>query len=399
MEAAKRGVRAALQRAVYPFVEVTKVPYQQLNAGASSWLRENGKALPTFVTADNITTARTALLVPTLALLSHGCTAPAAVCVTINTIFDWVDGVVARWERSDPDRSTALRRTMSPPWGTLLSARAERLRADWGAYYDAVADKAFAIPVWLCLFHGASADPLLQAALLSLSASEGFSAFVRTRAYFCEPSASALAQHSAVTADAVGKAKHFFSMVGTVLVLLPPTQLAGTALLCAALPLSIASVQRKLRASTVYVELSAPTTGGGLGSHELQLLEDAKLLGSTLIVGCRAAGSDGAGRNVLEALHLASGRRPRRAFAQRRDDAPAFTIPRLPAGGIRRPRRRASASAVHRERRHRPRVLGRVRHRRGRRPRRRRRGGAPTPLSPRPLAARSRQRVASRSHM
>lgn len=108
---------------------------------------------------------------------------------------------------------------------------------------DALADKAFAIPIW-CAICAVNPETLwLQVGVLSHVAIEGFSAYTRTKSYFYNPGESSI-----VTANSTGKVKQMVSMLGTALALVPPTQIIGGVLLWASLPLSVASLAEKLKA-------------------------------------------------------------------------------------------------------------------------------------------------------
>ncbi|GBG28640.1 Hypothetical Protein FCC1311_048612 [Hondaea fermentalgiana] len=284
------------------------------------------------ITANRITAARTTLLLPTLYLFSTGHTVLPAALVVINVTFDYVDGAVARAEQAHK-QAVALQEAASPPPppSLLPSARAVRLEETWGAYFDAIADKAFAIPVWLCLFQHFGGHPMLQSALLAHSAVEIYSSFVRTKAYFAEPSsakwlpapsspypknlvpaaganaglgrteaskgaaaatgkaaAAASKPASAVVAGMVGKTKQFVAMLGTALVMVPLTKTLGTGLLCVSVPLAVGSVMQKIGNRVVYVEVPNEP----VSAETIDFLERSKALGTRLIVGVRLTDED-----------------------------------------------------------------------------------------------------------
>jgi phosphatidylglycerophosphate synthase len=271
-----------LKQLTGPVLDAQRHVYGKLNTSSMSFMqRTAAKGLwPSAVTADAITTARTALVIPTVVLLSNGHTVLPAALVVANAAFDYVDGAVARWEQTDPVRRSQLanRREGSIHAANELhiSARGRRLRATWGAYYDAIADKAFAVPVWMVCFPLAAAgDPILQTALLMHVGIELASGYVRTKAYFDEPSPASWIPNaspvsakkaeesgaanttpgngtSSVVAGAAGKAKQALSMLGTALIMIPAVKTVGTVLLVTSVPLALLSLQQKISHVVVY---------------------------------------------------------------------------------------------------------------------------------------------------
>lgn len=320
-------LRRALERVTAPVVGANGRLYAWFNERSATVLGSG--RLPAGVTANNITTARSTLVLPTVLLLSHGHTVLPAACVVANVTLDYVDGAVARHQRQvllAEAKAVADGKSKSKRPKLLPSARAQRESETWGAYYDAIADKAFAIPVWLCLFQqvgGGGEHPILQAALLSHVAVEGFSCFVRTRAYYTEPSPlvwvdagrgpgaqaqTANAQtpapqspaSSVVVAGIVGKTKQFAAMLGTALVMVPLTQPLGALLVCASVPLAVASVlQKSARHSVVYAEVKQ---GQAVTADTLDYLEHCRKLGSSLIVGVRSDDSTSLSRGAATTL-------------------------------------------------------------------------------------------------
>lgn len=301
-------------------VRANKEIYAWLNARAAALLSgENGAKLQEIgITANGITAARTSLIAPTLFLYSAGYTVLPASLVVINVTFDYVDGAVARAEQA-LKRAKIAEGVVEGPLQT--SARAARLRDTWGAYFDAIADKAFAIPVWLCLFQHFGGHYVLQTALLAHVGVETYSSYVRTKAYFAESSsahwlhdysptappstpkldvpagkgegtkeggarkdaAPASKPASAVVAGMVGKTKQFVAMLGTAMVMIPVTQTLGTVLLCGSVPLAVGSVMQKIGNRVVYAEIvNEPLT-----AETIDFLERSKALGTRLIVGIR----------------------------------------------------------------------------------------------------------------
>jgi len=220
------------------------VVYNRLNQNSTEFLQRNSKNIPLWLTADAVTSGRLALVFPTAILISRDYTIIPATLVLVNAAFDYVDGAVARWEKNDQARALAqrMRSVNYTDVGVIHNNKASSISNAWGAYYDALADKAFAIPVW-CSICAVNPEALwLQVAVLSHVAVEGVSAYTRTKSYYSRPEASSI-----VIANATGKVKQMISMLGTALTLIPVTQVAGGILLWASLPLSIASLADKLQ--------------------------------------------------------------------------------------------------------------------------------------------------------
>jgi phosphatidylglycerophosphate synthase len=359
--------RAALAKATRPVVAANARLYALANERSGRLLAALPRGrLP--VTADGITTARSALVVPTLWLFSHGHTVAPAALVVINVTFDYVDGAVARWERADRRRALLEQARSATPQtpqarGLLMSAFQARLKDTWGAYYDAIADKAFAIPVWMVCFQQFGEEPLLQAALLSHVAIEAYSSYVRTKAYYNEPAplrwaneareaakstgeaatsaAAAQGPHasapspapaptlsSSVVAGIVGKTKQFISMLGTAMIMVPFTHSVGAALVVISVPFAVASVAQKSKAVRVYAELPQQP----VSAETMEFIEQSKALGSTLLVGVRpAASATGAAPAAIAAAahQVAAGAGAESVVATRASPAAATALPHL----------------------------------------------------------------------
>mmetsp|Transcript_17476 Transcript_17476/g.28256 ORF Transcript_17476/g.28256 Transcript_17476/m.28256 type:complete len:365 (-) Transcript_17476:1515-2609(-) len=303
-----RQLHRAVRDAVDPLVRSNGHVYAWFNKRSARFLKDRGETLvPKGVTANGITTARTSLVFPTMFLFSNGFTILPAACVVVNVTFDYVDGAVARWEREKKQRD--MLNSDLPAVREMKSAYTTRLQDTWGAYYDAIADKAFAIPVWMCAFQHFSDSPILQSALLSHALVEGYSCFVRTKAYYEEPNpikwvmqptcqdtvaqgtgdkavAVTVSQPtSAVVAGITGKTKQFLSMLGTACIMVPLTKTIGTGLLCVSVPLAIGSVLQKSKQKVVYAEVDASCEK--FSSKTLEYIEESRTLGSRLIIGLR----------------------------------------------------------------------------------------------------------------
>jgi len=163
------------------------------------------------------------------------------------------------------------------PGALQASLRREALARNWGAYFDAVADKVFAIPVWVGLgfIH---TEAWLQVALAAHVLVEAASTAQRSYALLDDATTSA----KTVTADASGKIKQFVSMAGTALLFVDSAHVAGGVLLWAALPLAVVSLRSKLVApQRMLVVLSE------LGPEQVAFLASAKRqTGAHVVVAC-----------------------------------------------------------------------------------------------------------------
>lgn len=313
--------------------------YSSVNTQSETVFKRLDKAFPKwplYVTANRITTARTSLVVPTLFMLSSPSyptnLAPFSLII-VNLALDYVDGAVARHQRARTQCASEVPSGRLPASGTedvnsdthlvMNSRRKDKLEETFGGYFDAVADKTFAIPVWLYLFHVTSTNPgtlvavgTLQCLLLAHSIIESFSIYIRTKQYFNQsveittvatrnnqktPASEQKGPGNSIMASIAGKTKQALSMGGTALLVLPfpITQVAGFTLLATALPFAAVSLSEKIRARRVYTELLVSSTG--FTAADLNHLELCKAKGSELVVGirCDSQAAD-FNRNVLE---------------------------------------------------------------------------------------------------
>ena len=279
-----------LSRALQPVVKFNSAFYAKFNEASSRALDKHGHRIPSFVTANSITTGRLGLLPPTLLLWSADYTVLPASLVMANLLLDYADGAVARWEQRvgrSQEKELQLAKTADSYYDYMLKLR-------WGAYWDAVADKCFAIPVWSAGIVMLSDSPLLQSALMCHLMAEGISVYVRTREYFKEalvPPQRAQGE-STVVASAVGKSKQFLAMTGTTLAMIPLTQPVGTALLSISIPLAALSLYQKLGPDRAAASEASRTVfaqvGSELTSADLDFLWRARTLGHSLVVGAPA---------------------------------------------------------------------------------------------------------------
>ncbi|KNC50435.1 uncharacterized protein AMSG_06932 [Thecamonas trahens ATCC 50062] len=282
--------------------------YGWLNAALTTVLDGQGDRVPSWLTADAVTWARSFLLIPTLLLLAGGHGILPAILVLLVDFGDFLDGVVWRWWAG---RKAAGRpaggATQLPLAADVLtgedaqpikfdavyaSRRAAGLASKWGQYFDAVADKAFLVPVWISMaVLPVGANSILSlVALWALAGIEAYSALIRTKRYFSDPvevaevAVADAANDSGVKSDEVGKAKQTLQMVGTALLLCPlGAWYLGLVLLFLAIPLAGESVRRKLVSRRIFAPLEI--RGGGVDLAMLQYVAKAASLGSHLTVG------------------------------------------------------------------------------------------------------------------
>lgn len=153
-------------------------------------------------------------------------------------MFDYVDGAFSRFEKEKKKKNLAT---------VLLhvSQAKQNLNDNFGAHWDALADKLFALPVWtVCLMTNAT-SPLVQLLLCSHIVIESYSAFFRTKSYYLGEGST-----SVVTAQSVGKMKQAISMLGTSFLLMDETKLVGGGLLLLSLPFAVTSIWGKVKLSS-----------------------------------------------------------------------------------------------------------------------------------------------------
>lgn len=297
-----------------PFLSFHEVFYGKLNIFLRDLIDNLGP--PTWCTANFITYARTVFVIPCLLLLARGHHfIPALIVISVD-IGDYLDGVVARYwmdmkekkddhdgnkKQKDPTESGFVFTEQDSPKKFSSWAITQRNKA-YGGFIDAICDKAFIVPCWICLLTTVSGTGILRlvqdTTLLWLIIAEVSSSCVRFRAYYTSGGIPAPVMKgmdfstSAVKADHIGKAKQTFEMVGTFFFVFPFFRWIGLLLLMVSCPLAYESVRRKVRKRHMYVLLSV-SDNSSFDHETVKFLIQAKALGSHLTVGVAAKATSG----------------------------------------------------------------------------------------------------------
>mmetsp|Transcript_13866 Transcript_13866/g.23065 ORF Transcript_13866/g.23065 Transcript_13866/m.23065 type:complete len:403 (-) Transcript_13866:505-1713(-) len=300
-------VELYLQFVIKPFLEFHDVFYASLNKFCRSQL-DNAKKVPVWFTANFITYLRTALIIPTLCMLSWRWWVPVSLTIIFVDFGDFLDGVVARYwvdkkkeEKAKKDEAKAKVGSDDDSFEVVSIGRPQKI-ASWssncrdksyGGFVDAVCDKAYVVPCWiffLSTIPGTRLRMLQYVTLWCLILAEAASGTVRFRAYFTAQGVQAPRvvgldfSTSAVKADGIGKAKQTMEMVGSALYALPWLRYPGLLLLSLAVPLAYESVRRKIKKRVIYID--GADQGGNVACHKtLKFRMQARGMGSKLIVG------------------------------------------------------------------------------------------------------------------
>ncbi len=270
---------------VTPLIEHHEAFYGWLNVSINNVLEKRG--LPRWCSANFVTFARTALIVPTLYLWGYNWSLVPALLVLLNDFLDFLDGVIARYWNKKIDSDTIA--------GVLStdSHVTRRLKRDYGAYVDAVLDKCFVVPFWIFSLSVLSDSTIAFIVLWPLILMESASAFVRTTSYVLAQGVQAPAglveDSSAIKASHVGKTKQTLQMVGSSLLvfhwLIP---YVGLFVLVVSELLAFESIRRKLRRRVVYVMCSTSP----MNFETVRFFQQARSLGTALVVGLTTESDD-----------------------------------------------------------------------------------------------------------
>lgn len=307
----QKQFQKVLALALSPVLSLHDKFYGALNKTLEGVLDAVGDNVPSWFTADFVTWARSTLLVPTLLLIAFGQGLLPGVLILLVDFGDFLDGVVWRWwaKRSAANLPSGGAPVLPPSVASLSDSDlsydvayesyvAARRSSQWGQYFDAVADKAYLVPVWIALAtRGENASSFIAfSILLALAAIEAFSAAIRTKRYVSDPGLAAPVpvagadNDSGVRSDHLGKCKQTLQMLGSAGACAGNGYLAylgtwyvGIALLLLAIPLAVESVRRKLVARSLLLPLQVQS--GSLDTQALKIISAASSLGSRLTVG------------------------------------------------------------------------------------------------------------------
>jgi phosphatidylglycerophosphate synthase len=294
-------VEIYLANIIKPFLVLHEKAYKALNTILRAVLDDHSSQIPDWFTANAITYVRTWTIIPCIFLLNKGHTVLPSLIILSVDFGDFLDGVVARFWMDQKeieavaqaaDAESKDKVNMQDSW--VVTQR----NKNYGGFIDAVCDKVFVVPCWICLLASvpdAGHVRILQYVVLwALILTEAASGSIRFKAYYTSNGVSAPTvtgldfSSSAVKADHIGKAKQTFEMFGTAFFVLSPFRYFGLLLLAAAVPLAYESVRRKINKRVMYCDGSTEKI-----DHEtLKFWKQAKGLGSKLIVGITSDNKD-----------------------------------------------------------------------------------------------------------
>ena len=270
-------------------------PYDKIYGTLNTQLTQSfqTKGLPKYITANLITYVRTTLIIPTILLLSRNYVVVPILLLLTNDILDSVDGIVARYwlQKLDQDEICFVLDSDS----TTTKTR----KRHFGEYLDAVLDKIYLVPLWICLISLNQSSMLSMFVLWPLIMIETTSGFVRTVQYYTKVGVSAsndlmasaaMSSTSSINSSRnISTIKQMLEIFGSAFLMVPLTYYIGILILMLSWPLAIESVRRKLEKKVIYVTCDASP----LSEQYLLFLQQAKSLGSTLIVGIESKSKDG----------------------------------------------------------------------------------------------------------
>ena len=270
-------------------------PYDKIYGTLNTQLTQTfqTKGLPKYITANLITYVRTTLIIPTILLLSRNYVVVPILLLLTNDILDSVDGIVARYwlQKLDQDEICFVLDSDS----TTTKTR----KRHFGEYLDAVLDKIYLVPLWICLISLNQSSMLSMFVLWPLIMIETTSGFVRTVQYYTKVGVSAsndlmasaaMSSTSSINSSRnISTIKQMLEIFGSAFLMVPLTYYIGILILMLSWPLAIESVRRKLEKKVIYVTCDASP----LSEQYLLFLQQAKSLGSTLIVGIESKSKDG----------------------------------------------------------------------------------------------------------
>lgn len=176
-------VQAYLLKIVSPFLKQHEKFYSKLNIILRDFIDKSNP--PKWFTANFITYARTALVVPCILLLAWGYSISAALIVIAVDFGDFLDGVVARyWVDVRNKKSSAKVISNDRP---VPSWQLTQRNNTYGGFIDANCDKAFVLPCWIFLLStvpGSFLENLQYFILWWLILAESASGSIRFKAFY-----------------------------------------------------------------------------------------------------------------------------------------------------------------------------------------------------------------------
>jgi phosphatidylglycerophosphate synthase len=184
-------VEIYLANIIKPFLVLHEKFYNALNTTLRTVLDNHSSQIPKWFTANFITYARTCLVIPCIYLINKGHTVIPSLIIFGVDFGDFLDGVVARFWidqkeiesiAQDADAEGKDKPNIQESW---VSAQRKK---NYGGFIDAICDKVFVVPCWICLLAtvpvSGHVSILQYIVLLVLILTESASGSIRFKAYY-----------------------------------------------------------------------------------------------------------------------------------------------------------------------------------------------------------------------
>ena len=191
-------VEIYLAKIIKPFLVLHEQAYKALNTILRAILDDHSSQIPDWFTANAITYVRTLMIIPCIFLMNTGHTILPSLIILSVDFGDFLDGVVARFwvdqkaieavaQAADAESKDKV--IMQDSW--VVAHR----NKNYGGFIDAVCDKVFVVPCWICLLASvpdAGHVRILQYVVLwALILTEAASGSIRFKAYYTSNGVSA----------------------------------------------------------------------------------------------------------------------------------------------------------------------------------------------------------------
>jgi len=269
-------------------------PHKQLQEWINTTLTQvfERRGLPKWVTANLICYIRTTLILPTLFFHSKGWSLVSTLLIITNYILTIVGSIVARhWlKKRDLDDLCLVLDTDS---NTV-----KRRKRDFSTFLDVTLDKLYVVPLWIFLLSHFQSNMLITMVCWPLIFIETASGFAHIMHHYTAvgkkaPGGIVLDSSTSTTtankSSDVCKTKQTLEMFGSAFLIIPWTYYLGLLLLAVSIPLGLDSVRRQVHRRIIYVTCDESP----LNEANIIFLQQARSLGSKLIVGIESKSKDG----------------------------------------------------------------------------------------------------------